>query len=125
MPLRDHFRSPLDDETSWEGLHGAWPTVIVMALNRKLPRFMYTFPNEIVTCQLPDRRKRRVFIKYEAGRGHHSFGHRGGVTYEANTEGAFNTAAKQANVKGLREGTASTYTTGLNTIADDSRLDAS
>jgi hypothetical protein len=21
MPLRDHFRSPLDDETSWEGLH--------------------------------------------------------------------------------------------------------
>lgn len=37
MPLRDHVRPPLDDETSWEGLHGAWPTVIVMALNRKLP----------------------------------------------------------------------------------------
>jgi hypothetical protein len=37
MPLRDHFRPPLDDIASWEELHGAWPTVIVMALNRKLP----------------------------------------------------------------------------------------
>ncbi len=37
MPLRDHFRPPLDDIASWEGLHGAWPTVIVMGLNRKLP----------------------------------------------------------------------------------------
>ena len=37
MPLRDHFRPPLDDIGSWEELHGAWPTVIVMALNRKLP----------------------------------------------------------------------------------------
>ena len=38
MPLRDHFRSPLDDETSWEGLHGQWPAMIVMALAGKLPR---------------------------------------------------------------------------------------
>ena len=37
MPLRDHFRPPLDDETSWEGLHGAWPTTIVMAINPLLP----------------------------------------------------------------------------------------
>jgi hypothetical protein len=37
MPLRDHFRPPLDDIASWEELHGAWPTVIVMALNRELP----------------------------------------------------------------------------------------
>jgi hypothetical protein len=37
MPLRDHFRPPLDDIASWEGLHGAWPVMIVMALNRKLP----------------------------------------------------------------------------------------
>jgi len=37
MPLRDHFRSPLDDSRSWDELHGAWTTVIVMALNRKLP----------------------------------------------------------------------------------------
>lgn len=37
MPLRDHFRPPLDDETSWEGLHGQWPAMIVVAVNRKLP----------------------------------------------------------------------------------------
>jgi Protein of unknown function (DUF4058) len=38
MPLRDHFRPPLDDSRSWDELHGAWPTVMVMNLNRQLPR---------------------------------------------------------------------------------------
>ncbi len=37
MPLRDHFRSPLDDFTAWEGFHGGWPMVIVQHLGRKLP----------------------------------------------------------------------------------------
>jgi len=37
MPLRDHFRPPLDRKRSWDELHGAWPTVIVMALNKTLP----------------------------------------------------------------------------------------
>jgi hypothetical protein len=37
MPLRDHFRPPLDSVRSCDELHGAWPTVIVMALNRTLP----------------------------------------------------------------------------------------
>src|SRR5688500_20387942 len=37
MPLRDHFRPPLDDRRSWDALHGAWPTVIVMDLNGRLP----------------------------------------------------------------------------------------
>ena len=37
MPLRDHFRPPLDKMTAWQGFHGAWPTVIVMDLNRRLP----------------------------------------------------------------------------------------
>jgi len=55
----------------------------VAVLRRKLPRFMYTFPNEIVTCRLPDGHKRRVFIKYGASRSHRSFGHRGDVSYEA------------------------------------------
>lgn len=59
---------------------GSYPITI---LSRKLPQFMYTFPNEIVTCRLPDGRKRRVFIKYEAGRSHPSFGHRRNVRYEA------------------------------------------
>jgi hypothetical protein len=38
MPLRDHFRPPLDDVTSWEGFHGGWPMMIVQALAGKLPR---------------------------------------------------------------------------------------
>jgi hypothetical protein len=37
MPLRDHFRSPLDDETQWEGFHGGWPMMIVAHLSRILP----------------------------------------------------------------------------------------
>ncbi|MBW3596781.1 MAG: DUF4058 family protein [Planctomycetes bacterium] len=38
MPLRDHFRPPLSAQRSWDELHGAWPTVMVMALNEQLPR---------------------------------------------------------------------------------------
>jgi hypothetical protein len=37
MPLRDHFRPPLDDRRSWEELHGGWPMMIVAALSTKLP----------------------------------------------------------------------------------------
>lgn len=37
MPLRDHFRPPLDRKTAWEGFHSAWPALIVMGLNRQLP----------------------------------------------------------------------------------------
>jgi hypothetical protein len=37
MPLRDHFRAPLDDLRHWEGLHGGWPMMIVASLRRRLP----------------------------------------------------------------------------------------
>jgi len=37
MPLRDHFRPPLDDNASWEELHGGWPMVIVQQLRKQLP----------------------------------------------------------------------------------------
>jgi hypothetical protein len=37
MPLRDHFRPPLAERTTWEAFHGGWPMVIVQALNAKLP----------------------------------------------------------------------------------------
>jgi hypothetical protein len=37
MPLRDHFRSPQDDVTAWEGFHGGWPMVIVQQLGGILP----------------------------------------------------------------------------------------
>ncbi len=55
----------------------------VRVLKRRPPRFMSTFPNEIVTFVLPNGRRRRVFIKYEGDRFQNSFDHRGGVAYEA------------------------------------------
>ena len=52
-------------------------------LERKRPRYMSTFPNEIVTCKNVSGNVRRLFCKYEAGRNHNSHGHRGGLAYEA------------------------------------------
>lgn len=37
MPLRDHFRPPVDSLLSWEELHGMWPAVIVQHLHGVLP----------------------------------------------------------------------------------------
>src|SRR5437868_5538540 len=44
MPLRDHFRSPLDDLRHWEGFHATWPMMIVASLRRKLPRRYFAEP---------------------------------------------------------------------------------
>jgi hypothetical protein len=52
-------------------------------LERKRPRYMSTFPNEIVTCELPDGTRQRLFCKYESGKDHRAYGHRGGLAYEA------------------------------------------
>src|SRR5262249_4498160 len=45
MPLRDHFRPPLDDLRHWEGLHGGWPMMIVASLRRRLPRRYFAEPS--------------------------------------------------------------------------------
>src|SRR5213083_2784423 len=37
MPLRDHFRPPLDHQHSWDELHGQWPAMIVLQLSGILP----------------------------------------------------------------------------------------
>jgi hypothetical protein len=52
-------------------------------LERKRPRYMSTFPNEVVTCRTADGKVRHLFCKYGAGREHNSHGHRGGLAYEA------------------------------------------
>lgn len=44
MPLRDHFRSPLDDRRLWDELHGGWPMVIVQHLIRALPEGYFAAP---------------------------------------------------------------------------------
>ncbi|CAN5311837.1 hypothetical protein BH10PLA2_BH10PLA2_07030 [soil metagenome] len=45
MPLRDHFRSPLDDVRSWNGLHGMWPAMNVLHLVKTLPEPYYAIPS--------------------------------------------------------------------------------
>src|SRR5271157_6120118 len=37
MPLRDHFRPPVENRHSWDELHGMWPAVIVQHLFPILP----------------------------------------------------------------------------------------
>jgi hypothetical protein len=44
MPLRDHFRPPLDDLRHWEGFHATWPVMIVALLRRQLPRRYFAEP---------------------------------------------------------------------------------
>jgi hypothetical protein len=44
MPLRDHFRPPLDDLRHWEGFHGQWPAMLVLALLPKLPKRYFAEP---------------------------------------------------------------------------------
>jgi len=45
MPLRDHFRPPLDNMRHWEALHGGWPMMIVAGLRRKLPSPYFAEPS--------------------------------------------------------------------------------
>jgi hypothetical protein len=44
MPLRDHFRPPLDDLRHWESFLAGWPVMIVASLRRKLPRRYFSEP---------------------------------------------------------------------------------
>lgn len=44
MPLRDHFRAPLDDVHSWDELHGGWPMMIVQELIEVLPEPYFAAP---------------------------------------------------------------------------------
>jgi hypothetical protein len=37
MPLRDHFRGPVEKKHSWDELHGGWPMMIVQQLFPILP----------------------------------------------------------------------------------------
>lgn len=44
MPLRDHFRPPLDEMRHWEGFHAQWPGEIVRVLRDKLPERYFAEP---------------------------------------------------------------------------------
>jgi len=44
MPLRDHFRPPVDDKHSWDALHAMWPAVIVQQLYPIVPKGIVAAP---------------------------------------------------------------------------------
>src|SRR5262245_31649674 len=44
MPLRDHFRAPLDNRHSWEGFQCQWPGMMLMALAKRLPQRYFLTP---------------------------------------------------------------------------------
>jgi hypothetical protein len=72
MPLRDHFRPPLDDETQWEGFRAGWPMMIVSHLTRILPRRYVAAPHvhsgAVVETDLPAQDEYSVRV-YESKRG--------------------------------------------------------
>src|SRR5947209_31651 len=45
MPLRDHFRSPVNDKHHWSGFHGQWPGEIVRTLFDLLPPGFHASPS--------------------------------------------------------------------------------
>lgn len=45
MPLRDHFRSPVNDRHSWDSFDGGWPMMIVRQLFDILPPGYVAAPN--------------------------------------------------------------------------------
>lgn len=44
MPLRDHFRPPVESKHSWDELHGGWPMTIVQQLFPILPEGFVAAP---------------------------------------------------------------------------------
>jgi hypothetical protein len=52
MPLRDHFRPPLETRRHWEGFHGQWPATIVQHLCRQLPPRYFAEPRVHVGSQV-------------------------------------------------------------------------
>jgi hypothetical protein len=45
MPLRDHFRQPVESRHSWGELYGGWPMVIVQQMFPFLPEGFLAAPN--------------------------------------------------------------------------------
>jgi hypothetical protein len=76
MPLRDHFRSPIWNLSSWEGFHGGWPMTIVQGLASVLPVDYVAEPRvhlgtyyEIDVCAFEDPERRGCESKSSGGSG--------------------------------------------------------
>src|SRR5262245_22998956 len=67
MPLRDHFRPPVWNRSSWEGFHGGWPMAMVQHLAPLLPEDYTAEPRvhlgayfEIDVCAYEDDEPKRL-----------------------------------------------------------------
>ncbi len=68
MPLRDHFRSPVNDTHSWDEVHGQWPAEIVRDLTTILPAGYRAAPKLHLGAVLPEQDEYEVRI-YDTERG--------------------------------------------------------
>src|SRR5436309_16091364 len=55
----------------------------ITVLDRQPNVYSSTFPSEIVTCRFGEESELSILCKYEAGRSHQVYGHRGDLAYEA------------------------------------------
>jgi hypothetical protein len=82
MPLRDHFRPPLEGQRSWEELHGQWPVMIVMALTHKPRWARVSGPRRCARPQVSSARRgplRLAGVRVLSGDGRPAVGRSGGV----------------------------------------------
>lgn len=77
MPLRDHFRPPVSNRSSWEGFHAMWPGELVRHLRTRLPEGFIAEPRvrlgtfmEIDVGALGDDDVPRRSASRESGNGH-------------------------------------------------------
>jgi Protein of unknown function (DUF4058) len=76
MPLRDHFRPPIWNKSSWEGFHGGWPMAIVQKLAPLLPEDFTAEPRvhlgsyfEIDVCAYEDDEPKQLEVAIEGPAG--------------------------------------------------------
>lgn len=68
MPLRDHFRSPVNDKHTWNELHGGWPMMIVRHLFDILPVGYVAAPSVHIRMSLDEQDEFEVRV-YDTKRG--------------------------------------------------------
>ncbi len=79
--FNDH--NSLEDQSQIPGARAEGQRGQVTILDREPNPRTSTFPSEVVTCRLADGSQLRLLCKYAAGHNHNTYGHRGGIAYEA------------------------------------------
>ncbi len=86
LPYRRSLRALLPDvDTLACGLKAALKTdgCPLTIVERQPQIYASSYPSEIVRCRFADGSERQILCKYATGLDHNTYGHRGGVAYEA------------------------------------------